>query len=98
MIRELMIINKEGQTYALLRCQWCPTQIECPINLDAVEKWRQGELIQNAMPDLSKDLREMLISGTCPKCWNDMFPPEEMDQPCETCGAAPGQPCAAWCG
>ena len=79
MITQLTIITRENQTYALLRCQWCPTQIECPVNLDQIEAWRQGQLIQNAMPQLSPDLREMFISGTCPKCWNDMFSEGEDD-------------------
>jgi hypothetical protein len=78
MIGELTIIKREGQTYALLRCQWCPVQIECPVNMEHIEAWRQGAMIQDAMPELSADLREMFISGTCPKCWDDMF--GEFDQ------------------
>jgi hypothetical protein len=77
MINTLEIVEKEGQHYAKLRCQWCPTQIEVPVDLKKIDAWRKGQLIQNAMPDLSKDLREMFISGTCPKCWDEMFPPEE---------------------
>jgi len=75
MITELTIITREGQTYALLRCQWCPTQIEAPVDMKQIEAWRNGAMIQTAMPQLSADIREMFISGTCPKCWADMFPP-----------------------
>ena len=32
-----------------------------------------GELIQNAMPDLPKEVRELLISKTCGLCWDKMF-------------------------
>lgn len=86
MIKELQIFEKEGQPYALLRCNWCPTQIECPVNLEAIDRWRRGEMIQDAMPDMSADLREMFISGTCPKCWQDMFgledePEDDDDNP-----------------
>jgi len=35
-----------------------------------------GENIQNAMPDVSVDLREIIISGICPKCWDDTFKEE----------------------
>jgi hypothetical protein len=77
MIANLKIVEKEGQHYALLRCQWCPTQIEAPVVLEQIEAWRKGQMIQDAMPHLSKDIREMFISGTCPKCWDEMFPPEE---------------------
>lgn len=30
-------------------------------------------VIQDAMPNLSADDREFLITGICPKCWNSTF-------------------------
>lgn len=33
------------------------------------EQWQTGSLIQVAFPDMSVDQREILISGTCPECW-----------------------------
>lgn len=37
-------------------------------------QWRDhGILIQRAFPKLSVDLRELLISGICGKCYDDMF-------------------------
>lgn len=39
--------------------------------------WLEGALIQDAMPDVSRALREMFISGTCPKCWDAMFNNED---------------------
>ena len=35
--------------------------------------WREGTLIQEAMPDTSVEDREFLISGICPKCQEDIF-------------------------
>ena len=32
-----------------------------------------GGLIQEAYPDLDKALREQMISGTHPKCWQNLF-------------------------
>ena len=32
-----------------------------------------GELIQNIVPSLSKELREFLMSGITPEEWNEMF-------------------------
>lgn len=29
--------------------------------------------IQDAMPGVSPENREMIISQICPKCWNEMF-------------------------
>jgi len=36
-------------------------------------KWKNGELIQNVMPYLNEDERELLISGTCGKCFDKIF-------------------------
>lgn len=35
--------------------------------------WCRGVHIQDAMPHLSVDEREILISGTCPECWGEIF-------------------------
>ena len=43
------------------------------VPLDGYNDWLNGELIQNAMPDLSPEEREMLISGVCPECWQKMM-------------------------
>ena len=40
-------------------------------------KWQEGMLVQQAFPDLSASEREMLITGTHPKCWDKMFGKEE---------------------
>ena len=42
-----------------------------------VERWRKGELIQNAMPYLSNDQRELLMSQTCGECWRRFFGEED---------------------
>jgi len=34
---------------------------------------KDGVLIQDAMPDIPKERREQLISGTCPDCWRRYF-------------------------
>ena len=35
--------------------------------------WQGGELIHTALPMLSANDRELLISNTCGDCWDDMF-------------------------
>lgn len=42
--------------------------------------WQGGKLAQDAFPYLSSDEREMLISGTCPECWDKMFSEEEDEE------------------
>ena len=43
-----------------------------------VVAWEDGgELIQNAMPNLTDNEREFLMTGITPEEWDDMFGPEE---------------------
>lgn len=43
--------------------------IELPITEEQYIAWDTGELIQVAMPDLSLDQREFIITGMTPSCW-----------------------------
>lgn len=57
-------------------CRWCGSVTELEPSVEGFMAWQNGELIQRAMPELDADERELLISGTCPKCWDEMFPPD----------------------
>tara|TARA_R100000935_G_C2826061_1_gene162352 strand:+ start:1169 stop:1360 length:192 start_codon:yes stop_codon:yes gene_type:complete len=35
--------------------------------------WEQGELVQNAMPELSADEREFIMTGITPTEWDEFF-------------------------
>lgn len=42
--------------------------------------WKEkGMVIQLAMPDVPKEERELLISGTCNECWKKLFRDEDED-------------------
>ena len=58
-------------------CPFCGHANEVEVNEMDYFDWQDGELAQNAFPYLSADEREMLISGICPKCWDEMFGGEE---------------------
>lgn len=38
-----------------------------------IDRWANGELIQNALPDLDIDYREFLMSGMTPEEWDNTF-------------------------
>jgi hypothetical protein len=38
-------------------------EIDLPITLEQLQRWQNGEFIQNVMPHLSADEREYVISG-----------------------------------
>ena len=44
---------------------------------EQLQAWRDGELIQNAMPNLSPDEREFMISGLTPVDWENIFANDE---------------------
>ena len=56
-----------------LTCPFCGKDHTVEVNLAWYIEWERGELIQNAMPDLTPTEREQLISGLCPKCQAEMF-------------------------
>ena len=37
------------------------------------ERWQSGQLVQDVFPDLSADLRELLLYGTHPPCWVALY-------------------------
>ena len=40
--------------------------LDLPITLEQYHRWRSGDLIQNAFPNLTADQREFLKTGTIP--------------------------------
>lgn len=42
-----------------------------------VQRWQNGELIQDVFPKMSIDEREILITGTHGACWDKLFPKED---------------------
>lgn len=56
-----------------ITCPFCGTDHAVEVDLAKFKAWQNGELIQNAMPDLTFIEREQLISGLCPKCQAKVF-------------------------
>jgi len=49
------------------------SSMDIDVTLEQVASWEQGELVQNAMPNLSADEREFIMTGITPAEWNEMF-------------------------
>lgn len=48
--------------------------MDLPVTPDQINEWRiSGQLIQNALPQLTPDQREFLLSGSTPEEWNKVF-------------------------
>lgn len=63
-----------------VQCRNCGDVHAINVDYDAFIAWKNRELlIQDALPELSADERELLLSGTCGVCWDSWFGPENDD-------------------
>lgn len=62
-----------GVTTAVVKCRWCTHVWTVPTTQAQVVQWLDGALIQDAMPAASQSERELMISATCPACWEWMM-------------------------
>ena len=67
----------EGTMIYIDNCKFCQALVRVALPTAGFYNWQKGALIQNAMPEVSTDTREFLISGICPKCWERMFGEED---------------------
>lgn len=61
----------------IAKCKWCKQDHELQIDPKDLQDVKEGKHIQDAMPYLNADEREILISGTCGKCFDEMFGGDE---------------------
>ena len=54
-------------------CPFCHTPQTKEFDEVQYRKYEAGARIQDAMPYVSADDREFVITGICPKCWNSTF-------------------------
>ena len=54
-------------------------ELDLNITQEQLDRWANGEHIQNVMPNLSADEREFLISGLLPGEYDDLFGDEDGD-------------------
>jgi len=72
---KVMGIKREGEKMIVeVTCHSCSKNHSIKVPLAGHAQWMDGELIQDALPELSSGERELLISGTCDDCWDEMFP------------------------
>lgn len=57
-------------------CRICNKYQDIYLSERDYREWKGGKLIQTALPYLTVDERELLISKTCGECWEKMFTSE----------------------
>lgn len=65
--------DTQEATEQILICKNCTARIVLKFNASDYRRWKEGALIQRVMPYLTPDEREILITGVCGKCFDEMF-------------------------
>lgn len=73
---KLQVINQGDNVILVRKCPWCGKEVRKSVNAkdfyDGVEAYSNGSMIQDAFPMFTADVREMMQTGICDECWNDM--------------------------
>lgn len=57
------------------KCFRCAGMFEFTVSAEGLRRWREdGVLLQDALPEVSVANRELLLSGTCGTCFQEIFP------------------------
>ena len=67
-----METTKQEMLEIVMTCVCCGTVVKIVAPESDYRLWRSGQHIQDAMPTLTVDEREILISGICGKCFDGL--------------------------
>ena len=62
-----MKITRQSMSTGIVRT------LDLPVTQEQLDAWRSGILIQNAMPNLTADQREFLMTGITGDEWEELF-------------------------
>lgn len=73
------IVIASGEYLLHVNCVLCQERHTLIVkSTKGYEAWQNGQKhIQDALPELTTDQREMLLSGICPTCWDKTFGEED---------------------
>jgi len=70
-----MVETSEIKVNVLGTCPLCGKEWNVSVSASEYAEWKSGRLIQDAMPSVPAEQREMLITGICPECWDKYMKP-----------------------
>jgi hypothetical protein len=74
-------LDQDPYTYTN-SCYHCGTENIIKIDEEDYKLWKVDQTyVQNVFPNLSFEEREVLISGTHPQCWTEIFGNEQEEDP-----------------
>ena len=62
----------KAQTVVIRDCPRCGKTQSITVESEEWDVYQLGALVQEAFPDLNPSEREVLLSGMCNPCWNEM--------------------------
>lgn len=75
-----ILAKADGKITKTVVCSVTGKEYSVTVPLEQYRNWKAGMLIQQAMPGLSADEREIFVSGTTPAEWDVMFPDVDEDE------------------
>ena len=70
----------ENNIPIIRKCPMCGKLQTLIVNKYDYEKWQRGELVQKCFPYLSPKEREVLETGICSECWDNMLKEDGDDE------------------
>jgi hypothetical protein len=69
-----MVSDRESKKLSVsVTCQWCNMPHYIEVFAEEWAKYEAGAHVQDAFPDMDREIREMFISQTCNECWKKIF-------------------------
>ena len=72
-----MVSLTRRETAVVSECKKCAKTETVLVKKADLIAWKKGKYIQDAMPYIAVDERELLFSGICGECFDNMFPNED---------------------
>jgi hypothetical protein len=80
-IANIELITDDQGTRAKIQCRSCGDVHLIPVDREAFDAWRAGKWAQDAFKEMKPAVRELFVSGTCGKCFDEMFKfPEDEEE------------------
>lgn len=73
-----VIMEMKGQIMLSGECILCNKHVHFQVSETGYLNWMNGMNIQNALPELGPDKREMMLTNICDKCFDKTFNDEEL--------------------
>ena len=63
-----------------ISCEHCINEYDIEVDVEGYNRWMQGlGYAQDELHENEAWERELLLSATCPECWDRFFPDDEED-------------------